>query len=63
MTTISIIFKSLILLGDAPLTDILLSEKYFMTTFGALELLPEIHGKLHCKKFFEDVQFKQIIPI
>ena len=58
MTSMSLIFKSMILLGDAPLTDILLSEKYFMTTFGALELLPEIHGKLGCKSFFENVEFK-----
>jgi len=46
MITMSTIFKGLILLGDAPLTDILLSDKFYMTTFGALELLPEIHGKL-----------------
>jgi hypothetical protein len=57
------VFKGFILLGDAPLTDVLLSDKYFMITFGALERLHEVYGKLKCRSFFKDVNFKQVIPI
>ena len=45
------------------MTDVLLSEKFYMTTFGALERLHEIYGKLPCRSFFRNVNFKQVIPI
>jgi hypothetical protein len=57
------IFKALIQLADPAITEAILSEKFFTVSLGALEQLPELHGQLLCREFFEKVQFKEVVPI
>ena len=42
-------------MADPNITDAILSDKFFKSTFGALENLPELSGKLLCREFFEKV--------
>ena len=60
---IACIFKALISMAEPNITDTILSDKFFKSTFGALENLPELQGKLLCREFFEKVQYKEIVPI
>ena len=57
------IYKALIMLADPPVTEAILSDKFYKCTFGALENLPELQGKLCCREFFEKVEYKEIVPI
>jgi hypothetical protein len=49
------IFKALIQLADPAITEAILSDRFFTVALGALEQLPELHGQLLCREFFEKV--------
>lgn len=40
-----------------------MSEKFYMMSFGGLELLPEFKGRLDCRDFFRKTDFRQVIPL
>lgn len=40
-----------------------MQDRFYMTFYGALEYLPEIKGRLLCRKFFENCKFKEVVPI
>lgn len=57
---IAIIYKYVLLFGDQHLIEAMLSDRFYLQTFGALEYLPEVKGQLKCRKFFKDCLFKQV---
>ena len=49
------------MLSDQYVLDAMLSDKFYMQTFGALEFLPELKGQLHCRKFLQNAKFKTVV--
>lgn len=43
---ISQIYKMLLMLADQYILDAMLSDQFYMQTFGALEFLPELKGQI-----------------
>lgn len=41
----------------------MLSERFYMQTFGAFEYLPEVKSQLKCRRFFREAVFKQVVEI
>ena len=57
------LYKQLILACDGNITETLMSDRFYMNFYGALEYLPEIKGRLLCREFFENCKFKEVVPI
>ena len=58
------IFKNLILIGDKDLIEILIDDKYYLITFGALEYDFETMKSVPHRKYFKDiVKFKNPLNI
>ena len=55
--------KQLLLLCDPQTIEALMSEKFYMFVFGALEMLPEFKDRLDCREFFRNSIFREVLPI
>ena len=44
--------KQILLLGDMQIIESLMQDRFYLTVFGALEMLPEFKNRLNCRKFF-----------
>ena len=40
-----------------------MSDRFYMASFGALEILPEFKNRLDCRNFFKNAIFREVIPI
>jgi len=41
----------LLIYADQAILDTMLSDKFYIQTFGALEYLPELKGQMNCRQF------------
>lgn len=55
--------KSMLLLGDIQMIESLMQDRFYLSVFGAIEILPEFKDRLNCRKFFEECKFKVVVPI
>ena len=57
------LIKALLLMGDPQTIEALMSDRFYMNSFGALEILPEFKNRLDCRDFFKNAIFREVIPI
>ena len=58
------IYKEMVHFCSPGLTEIMLSDRHYLTLFGALEYDPQIQGKnMHFRSFLQTVQFHNVLSI